>query len=136
MIDLVGILQTYAEGLDWFFSYGNKANQNLLVSDREEDKIYFLLDPITRDKTKSQYGGDGEVTFSGQFLLAVKSNLDMVYPQRYQENIKPLLSNLESLEDLIDCSDYEITQWSVIDVINQLDVNTDGLVITFKIKTL
>ena len=55
---------------------------------------------------------------------------------KYEKNIKPLLVNLELLENVIDCSQYEIESWSIVDAINALDVNMDGIIVTFRIKTL
>lgn len=145
MTDFVGVLETHAEGLGWIFSYGNKANLNLLASDSVSGRKYLLLDPISRNKAKTAQGGDGGVTFSGTFLLLVKSDLDNVYHDqkgqaqsegRYEKNIKPLLTELESLEDLIDCSEYEITSWQILDAINALDVNLDGVIVTFTVKIL
>ena len=145
MTDLVGILETHSTSLDWKFSYGNKSNQNLLRSDLLTGKKYFLLDPIKRVKTKSEFGGTGIITFSGSFMLLVKSNLDMVYHNqkdvapssgRYESNIEPLLTQLETFEDILDCSTYEIKSWEIIDVINQLDANLDGIIVTFSISTL
>ena len=136
MSDLVEILQSYCLSLEWFFSYGNKSNQNLISSDRVEGRVYFMLDPITRAKTFSEFGGEGIKSFSGQFMLLVKSDFDDTYSNRYTNNIKPLLTTLESLEALINCSSYNITTWNIIDAINELDVNTDGIIVTFKINVL
>ena len=145
MTDFVGVLETYATGLGWYFSYGNTANRNLLRSDTVEGRIYCLLDPVTRVISSSENGGLGEQTFSGSFMLVVKSNLDNNYHNqkgqakntgKYEKNILPLLTSLESLKGLIDCSDYEITGWSIVDVINAMDINTDGIIITYSVKTL
>ena len=145
MIDLVGILEAHAATLGWDFSYGNKSNQNLLRSDTIAGKKYMLLDPVRRVKSKSEFGGTGIRTFNGSFMLVVKSTLDTVYHNqkeqlasagRYELNIKPLLTELVLLEDILDCSDYEIKSWEVIDVINQLDANLDGIIVTFSISSL
>lgn len=145
MTDLVGVLEDYAVGLGWLFSYGNADNNNLLKSDRIADQIYLLLDPVTRVKAKSEYGGTGEIAFNGQFLLVVKSNLDNNYHNqkgqdkttgKYEKNIKPLLDSLEFLENIIDCSDYQIQTWSVVDIINALDANTDGVIVTYSLTIL
>ena len=145
MTDLVEVLEGHANTLDWYFSYGNASNKNLLASDRESGKIYMLLDPVTRVKAKSEYGGNGEITFNGSFMLLVKSTIDNVYHNqkgvdksegKYEKNIKPLLDDLQLLEDIIDCSNYQILSWSIIDVVNALDATTDGIIVTYSIKTL
>lgn len=145
MTDFVGVLETYATGLGWYFSYGNAANRNLLASDTVAGRIYCLLDPVTRSIASSDNGGIGEITYSGSFMLVVKSNLDNNYHNqkgqdkatgKYESNILPLLTSLNSLKGLIDCSDYQVLSWSIVDVINAMDANTDGIIITYSVKTL
>ena len=167
MVDLVGVLENNCNTLGWKFSYGNTANNNLLTSDLDSDLIYFLLDPVRRVKAKSEYGGQGEITFNGNFLLLVQSDMDNVMhtqkdvesttafePRvledggtveendciplngKYEKNIEPLLQKLELMENILDCSQYEITGWEIIDTINSQDFNGDGVVVTFSIKTL
>ena len=147
MSDFVQILEQHATTLGWGFSYGNAANRNLFKSDSIIGKIYLLLDPVTRSHVGSINGGIGETTFSGQFMVVVKSNLDNNYHNqkgqdkttgKYEKNILPLLTSLGSLKSLIDCSDYEIlpSGWVVIDAINALDANMDGVIVTYGVKTL
>ncbi len=146
MTDLVNVWRTQVESLNWYFSYGNAANRNLLSSDLEADKLYFLMDTITRDKETSEFGGTGEVTFTGNFMLVIKSNLDNVYDNqkdvaytdgKYDKNIRPIIeTNLVEFEDYINCSNYEITSWSFIDAVNVLDMNLDGVIVTFTVKKL
>jgi len=146
-MDFVQILEQHATALGWGFSYGNAANRNLFRSDSIVGEIYLLLDPVTRSHVGSINGGIGETTFSGQFMVVVKSNLDNNYHNqkgqdkttgKYEKNILPLLTSLGSLKSLIDCSDYEIlpSGWVVIDAINALDANMDGVIVTYGVKTL
>ncbi len=147
MLDLVNVWRTQVEDtLEWYFSYGNAANRNLLSSDLEPDKLYFLMDTIVRDKTFGEFGGTGDVTFTGNFMLVVKSDLDNVYDNqkgvaftdgKYEKNIRPIIeTSLVSFEDYVNCSDYEITAWSFIDAVNMLDANLDGVIVTFTVKKL
>lgn len=144
-MDIVDYIEQEVEKLDWIFSYGNKANQNLIVSDLLEDKIYFLLDPIAESESASEFGGQGETEYSGSFMILVKSDLDNVYHNqqeqdktvgKYNKNIKPLKTSLNLFRDVIDCSEYERQTWSKIEVINEMDVNFDGLIVTFKFKNV
>lgn len=173
MADIVDDFERYADSLGWKFSYGDRQNRNLLESDREEGLVYMLLDPVTRGRAFSINGGEGNQTFSGSFMLVVKSTIDQVYHNqqnstepdflfskrakeldggfivasdcgfdvvqlgKYIENIKPLLNTeIRKLESLINCGDYAITNWSIIDVINALDVNTDGIIVTYNLTIL
>jgi hypothetical protein len=175
MADIVDEFEKYANILGWQFSYGDQQNRNLLESDRDVGKIYMLLDPVTRGRAFSVNGGEGLQSFSGSFMLVVKSDLDQVYHLqdnagdvaqsrdfinrfsklcgstiydnpcvplvralgKYTENIQPLLNDdVRYLEDFINCSDYTITGWSIIDVINALDANTDGIIVTYTLNVL
>ena len=142
MNDIVGVFNSYADSLDWNFTYGNKENQNLMQSDMEDGLIYFLLDPVTRNVLTSPYGGRGATEFTGSFMLVVKSDLDNTYNGtstkvgKYEKNINPLLTKLELIKDIIECDNYTIENWSVVDVINALDVNLDGIIVTYKISKL
>ena len=141
-MDIVDYIETEVEKLGWIFSYGNKSNQNLILSDLIEGRIYFLLDPVTEAESTSEFGGVGETEYSGTFLILVKSDLDNVYHNqdqdktlgKYNKNIKPLKTSLNTFRDIIDCSDYERQTWSKVEVINELDVNFDGLIVTYKLK--
>jgi len=145
MNDIVPIFETQATTKGWKFSYGNSANNNLLASDQITDQIYLLLDPVTRNPIPSEFGGVSGYTFSGQFMLLVKSSLDNVYHNqkdqpkaqgRYEKNIAPLLDEAMSLHSVFGCTDYEITKWSMIDAINVLDANHDGVVVTFGFRII
>ncbi len=169
MADIVDVFEQHANTLNWRFSYGDKKNRNLLKSNLITDEIYMILDPVTRLRGFSEFGGTGTVGFTGQFLLVVKSTIDQVYHNqtseqefrrrielqggtiynnsckdvneyregKYTQNIQPLLNeSLVELENLINCSDYQITNWSIIDVIDVLDVNCDGVLVTFNVSVL
>lgn len=144
-MDIVDYIEQEVEKLGWVFSYGNKANQNLLVSTIQEDETYFLLDIVQESESVSEFGGDGDVEYSGTFMILVKSDLDNVYHTqqgqdkakgRYNKNIKPLKTKLNLFKYVIDCSDYERQLWQTLEVINELDVNFDGLIVTYKFKKL
>ena len=142
-MDIVDYIEQEVEKLGWVFSYGNQANQNLILSDLIDERIYFLLDPVTESESTSEYGGSGETEYSGTFLVLVKSNLDNVYHSqenvdkeqgKYNKNIKPLKTSLNTFKDVIDCSDYERQTWSKVEIVNALDVNFDGLIVTYKLR--
>lgn len=146
MIDIVEVFEEQVTTLGWTFSYGNAANNNLLSSSLDVDEIYFILDPVTRVPLFTEFGSIESTTFNGQFLLVVKSTIDNNYHNqkgqdkatgKYEKNIKPLLEvELAKLQNYFNCSEHQITGWSIIDAINVLDVNTDGVVVTYSLTTL
>ena len=144
-MDIVDYIEQEVEKLGWVFSYGNKANQNLIVSDLVDGEIYFLLDPVVESEGVSEYGGDGDMEYSGSFMILVKSDLDNVYHNqqeqdktmgKYNKNIKPLKTSLNLFKNVIDCSEYERQTWSKVEVIDEMDVNFDGLIVTYKLKSV
>lgn len=168
-IDIVALFEKYSYELNWKFSYGNKANQNLLDSNFDAEQVYMLLDPVNRTRTFNEYGGSDIQAFSGSFLLVVKSTMDLTYhnqteeeafvnrtalldgsftvtntcievipkPGKYELNIKPMLNvQLPLIEDKLNCSEYEIKSWSIVDVVDLFDVNVDGVVVTYNVSVL
>ena len=143
-MDLVTVLEDYCTSLGWGFSYGNKSNNNLL-QDLVAGKVYLILDPVRESEGISQFGGDGVSTFTGSFMLVVLSDLDNVYhtqldvPReqgKYVKNILPLKENLKVLKGLIDCSEMVRSNWSIVDAIDVLDENMDGVIVTYTITNL
>ena len=99
--DIVKLLNNYCSDLGWFFSYGNKANQNLLQStydnNLENNQIYFLLDPVRRISSFGEFGGVGRKTYRGNFLLVVQSDIDMTYYN--QTNQEEFLNRFNSKDN-------------------------------------
>ena len=142
MTALVEILQSYATTYGWYFSYGNASNRNLLSSDTTVGKIYLLLDPVRRSIANSEFGGLGEATYSGSFMLLIKSDRDQQYHNqkdqlastgKYEKNIKPMLDLLNTFNEDIACDDLQVNTWDIIDLVDVLDVNMDGLLVTYSI---
>ena len=139
-MDINLYLELEVETLGWHFSTGNQANIDLLQSDKEEGKVYFLLDPVvTNDIGESTYGGDNDQRHEIRFLIGVKSDINNTYwdqngrPKeegKYMKNIEPLKAELQKLKDQIDCSNYTRETWKTIPVVNQHDINLDGLIVT------
>lgn len=139
-MDIRDIFKEWVELKGWVFSYGNSANRNLLESNEIENTIYLLLDSVKETEGSSLYGGDVATTYSSNFILGIKSDFDNVYDgqnyteienSRYVKNIQPLKDALKEFKDIIDCSELKRTNWEVIEVINQFDINLDGLLVTF-----
>lgn len=145
MRDFVRILQYYCNLKDYHYSYGRKSNLNLLKSDKLEDKIYCLVEPFRR-KPEFSASGTNVVSylFSGSFFLLKKSTMDMPYlneagndesRSKYVLNIEPLLNHYTAMLNYFGCTDIEIVDTDAIDVVNVLDTNKDGLLITFQIRS-
>jgi len=143
MLDIVSIIQEKAESLGYKFDYGKKDWINLLRSDVEVGRIYFLLDPVKINPEKTKFGGFGKISCKGDFLIAVKSNLDNVIHQqknqdkengKYLKNVRPLLEEIEKFFNLFSCDNFELIINEIVDIYNYLDVNIDGLIVTYTIK--
>ena len=144
MIDIVQIFETHAESLGITFDYGTRAMNNLLGSSKESKETYLLLSsPMAWKRDPSDFGALGKQSLNSSFLLVVKSKLDnVIYSQRgqdsdkgkYKKNVAPLLELLDEFKKLLDCSLFTVEAWDAIDGYNILDTNTDGLIVTFKLK--
>jgi hypothetical protein len=145
MTDLVEILDTYCADNDIKFSYGTKANLNLLTTNEEfaEGQVFLLLDPVRRTPTLSTIGSVVGYTFSGQLLLCMQSNYDMpkynemandTDRSKYILHIKPLLDVQKALINYFACQPLEVKAFNVIaDGYDLMDANYDGIIIEYNI---
>lgn len=122
----------------WRFVHARRDYQNLtdalaFVNDSVGGyglgETIFFLDPVICDGTTT----DG-ISYSGNFMVLTKSDMDDTYENKYTKYIEPLKEVLfGSFKNNLRCS-FEIKQWRAIEVINVFDINADGLSIQFNIK--
>lgn len=138
------LIEQHAATNGFYFIYGDKATHNLLgcVESLQGRKGLFL-EPIQSDQKFGQFGGLESETYRGHFVLVVKSELDGgspetggqdYYLQKYENNIKPAKENATVLGTEIACAELEINEWSIVELINFFDENTDGVSVKFTIK--
>ncbi|MBE99328.1 hypothetical protein [Flavobacterium coralii] len=145
MSDIVRIFETVASEKGYEYHYGKKAALNLLGGSLDADKTYLLHEFTNR---KSNYNSSGTaitgITYEGKMFLVKQSNLDQQYFQergeqdssKYNVNIEPLLDEFKAIGNMLACSGYEVMQWDNIDVTDALDVNMDGILISYKVKVI
>ena len=144
MKDIVRILEEYFTSKEVIYHYGQKANLNLLGSktDFRDLQPYFLHNKNKRITNFGRYGSVTGHTFTGDAFLVVKSSPDMPYYKektdfravnKYETNIEPLLELFYGFAASTYCADLEVRQWNADDVVDLLDVNFDGLYITYTI---
>ncbi len=108
-----------------------------IVNEVEVDKIFLLLDPVKLKKNYNDSGAVESITYSGSFMLLVSSDFDEEsYNFRYENYIKPLRGNqLEAIESELTCgNEAEIIDWNETEVINVVDNNLDGILVSYVIK--
>lgn len=143
MKDITREFEAWCETKGIEYHYGQRANLNLL-NDLVENQVYFLHNENRRRSNVSQTTGfrTGR-SFSGNFFIVVRSDMDMPYykevqqengENKYEKNIEPLLELIEAFENFFACSDYTINSLEVIDVTDLLDFNADGLIVTYGIS--
>lgn len=116
----------------WGFEYGRSDYQNL-ERDIEAGKIYLYVDPIITDSKFTDVGNE-TLSYSGKFMLLLSSDVDEEYEDKYNDYIKPLLTDgLQIFKDEVACSDYQITLFRVIEVINLFDQNFDGVLVSYNV---
>lgn len=125
---------TIANSNNWGMLYARRDFQNLFDEEPEEQKVYLFLDPIKRGKTFGDYNQVTSKTYTGSFMLVMSSNLDEIdYQTRFDKYIKPIINKAESIIlEYIRCNtDIVINSYDSTEVINTLDYNTDGIVVSF-----
>jgi len=145
MADIVRVFQDIAESRDFKFSYGTKANINLVnLQAFDEGKTYLMMELPTRDTTMNSAGNaPASITYTGEFLMVKLgifgqqhfNEMDASAPSKYESNIEPLITEHTNLCKLFACTDAEVQLWSNVDVSDFFDNNMDGLLCRYKIKT-
>lgn len=146
MTDFVRILQDYAQAKGWIYSYGRKANLNLLTASTQLDneKIYLLHEPSPRRPEMNSTGsGIKGYLFTGTIFLMVKSEKDMPYftevgndecRSKYVLYIEPLLEEWRKMVAGLSCDGLDILSFEAIDAVDVFDENRDGLIISYQVR--
>jgi hypothetical protein len=135
------ILETLSAAEGWVFDYGRSDFHNLIDESKKDeadaDRIFLLLDPVKIKKNMNDSGVVESITYSGSFVLLLSSDVDEVsYDFRYENYIKPLRANqLESIENELTCGqEATIQEWNETEVINVLDNNFDGIIVSYVVR--
>lgn len=118
----------------WAFEYGRSDYQNLYNEEVSGGTVHLFVDPITIDSRFSDAGNESQ-TYSGKFMMLLSSDVDEHYEDKYNDYIKPLInSSIQTLKDELICSEMEINKFQLIEVINLLDFNFDGVLVSYSIS--
>lgn len=136
-MDLSNHLKSYATSKNWRYEYARRDYQNLIdatdfVADAIEGygvgETIMIVDPIRRSSENSG------ISYRGSFMVLTKSDLDDDYASRKTKYIDPLLDIiLKEMKGFLLCN-FDINQWEAIELINMLDWNADGLLVTYNLK--
>lgn len=130
------ILKQLCSNNKWSFVYARQDFQNLFDEEPIANKPYFFLDPVQISSQFNTYNDVESEIHSGTFMVLMSSDIDDYdYEERYQKYIKPAIEiTLNAIMEKISC-DHRVTvnTWSSVEVINALDWNADGVIITYSI---
>lgn len=137
-MDIKNFLENFATTKSWRFTHARRDYQNLhdvlaFVGDEvegfEDNETCIFLDPVTRSKSSTD-----SIVYTGNFMVLTKSNFDMTYKDRFDTYIKPALDIInDELYNALRC-EFDINQWSTVEVINMFDFNADGVNVQFNLK--
>jgi hypothetical protein len=130
------ILEEIAAESNYIFEYARRDHLNLFDDVSNDLVPHLFVDPIIEDEVHDDMNVLEQTNYSGNFMFVMSSDLDEEsYAFRYENYIKPLRVELKKLKDSVSCG-YEVTfkQWRIVEVINMLDQNMDGLVVSFNIE--
>jgi hypothetical protein len=137
---IVDKLKNIAETLGFGWDYGSESWQNLNDfsndTNEENQQVYFLLLYKDRDLKLNDFNQVEAETFSGDFILAVKSRFNQEsYKEKYEDRIKQVEAKTETvLNQISDCEGLYVELWKEVEVSNAFDTNVDGLKISFRIR--
>lgn len=138
-------LEQLAVAQGMIISYGRRDHLNLLTFADEDTTTRFTLFPL---KTRYTFGVDSgnitKTTWIGTFMILQRSNLDEYYNEqkglasggKYELHIKPMFDKATSMLNSLICDNsFIVNSFEVDEVINLLDFNADGVVVSFQIST-
>lgn len=154
MKDLPRVFSDYCKSKtpNILYCYGDIYHLNLFLNVPDNQKtpdnpkpLYFLQEPVVRKKIVSPMGTNSGTTFTGAFSLLYESHRDEPYfnerspdrsdaNSRYTKYIEPLTSIADEILDEIACLDgVTVDFYDVVDTINFMSQNRDGVLVMFKI---
>lgn len=136
-MDFKELLKQIAASYGWGIVYARRDYQNLQeivdhinaeAENYSEGETFFFVDPVTRKPHDTGY------TYSGRFMVLTNSDLSDDYNTKYDNYIAPVIDKVmrEMVQKLRCHGDVEA--WQSIEVINALDINGDGLSVTYQWK--
>lgn len=129
------ILKTVSAAEGWTFIYARRDHSNLF-NEVETGAVHLFLDPVEITENIGDYDELVSSTYAGTFMLLISSDIDdSDYEQRYIDKIKPILDGaVETLRSALICnSSVKIVSWRKVEVINMLDYNMDGIIVTYSL---
>ena len=129
-------LKAIAVANNWIFFYGRSDFENLFNEDEQKGVEHIFLDPVKIKEINSDFGVVEKLNYSGSFMVVLSSDIDEIdYDTRYQNYIKVILQNaIPTIKESLRC-DYQafFDNWESLEVINVLDYNFDGVIITYSV---
>lgn len=141
MTYLADLIESTAATEGYIYDYGLQhwinINDRPYDSDRANSQIYCFM--LWQDE---QYGLNGfsaieTVTEVGEFMLVIRSEInDQDYKYKYNNGIRRLKDEARKFcEALANCTGYDVLDYGVVEMENQLDSNFDGVKVRIKTKT-
>lgn len=123
-----------AELNGWVFEYARTDYQNLYNENISGGTIHLFVDPIITDSSFSDTGSEDKKSYSGKFMMLLSSDMDESYNDKYNNYVRPLINGaLQILKDDLGCSEFDINKFQVLEVINLLDFNFDGVLVNYSL---
>lgn len=130
-------LETIAVVNGFEFVHARRDYQNLMAATQfvedgleglEVGETVLFLDPVSIKTVK-----DGKL-YSGNFMIITKSDLDDSYESKREKYIEPLKVILDKAYRSLSGCQFDINDWTSIEVINVFDFNGDGMSVRFNVK--
>lgn len=137
------IFEQIATEHNWYFEYGRKDFMNLEATPSVEQEYFLFLDPIEENTLFDDFSNEESKTYSGRFLLLMKSDFDRAYHTqsrndpnegKYQMYIIKCKEELKKIPQAFACEDIFIKQWKTYEAINEFSDNFDGVLVNYIIE--
>lgn len=162
MKDIVRHFEEISQANGWIYTYGTMSALNLKMNKPHaydtdgnvilDESIYMLAEPTVRRYGMSTGGNSNlsTVSFTGAVMIVQQSKHGMPYfaeqntdpalyeaqtsESKYAIHVEPLLNLVAGMIKYFVCQDLSIISWEVVDWIDYLDENRDGIMIRYVIQ--
>jgi hypothetical protein len=150
MANIVESIEAWAGVNGWQFRYAPNSVLNLedAVRETEDADKYLMLLPVQRQPVYYELGGALDRVINNiTFLFLLKSDLDEsgmdderkpvdYYRKKHSKYIDPLYQEVLAAMDAYSCGEMTFTNVSIQEIVNALDSNMDGLLVTCTLEDL
>lgn len=137
------ILENIANTLGWEYHYARKDFQNLASLSASANATYLFVEPVEWRPQHNSIGSFTSWEFNGSFVVVIPSILDAPYSgsenAKYESAMRDRIRSIAhgAFHHELTCThDIEIVSLTILEIVNVLSENFDGILVNYTFRSL